>query len=112
MKGFHWVADAQFAAVPKGISKDKLSAILNLVQFMLTPKEQALAFDSAFFYPGPAIKGVTIDMAPQKSRDVISQFGRPEYDDLIKNNPTETSLPPADQVTAFSLWDQKIGSKK
>jgi putative spermidine/putrescine transport system substrate-binding protein len=112
LKGFHWVSDAQFAAVPKGISKDKLSAILQLLQFMLTPKEQAYAFDSAYFYPGPAIKGVTIDMAPQKSQDIIKQFGRPEYDDLIKNNPIEVSLPPDVQVTAFQLWTEKVGSQK
>jgi len=55
---------------------------------------------------------VTIDMAPQASQDVVKQYGRPEYDDLIKNTPTETSLPPGVQVTAFSLWDQKIGSTK
>ncbi len=112
MKGFHFVADAQFAAVPKGVSKDKLSAIVNLLQYMLEPKQQAIAYDAGYFYPGPAIKGVTIDMAPQKSQDIVKQYGRPEYDDLIKNTPTETSLPPTDQVTAFSLWDQKIGSTK
>jgi putative spermidine/putrescine transport system substrate-binding protein len=112
MKGFHWVSDAQFAAVPKGVSKDKLSAILNLLQFMLTPKEQAFAFDAGYFYPGPAIQGVTLDMAPQASQDIIKQYGRPEYDDLIKNNPIEVSLPPEVQVTAFKLWDQKVGSAK
>jgi putative spermidine/putrescine transport system substrate-binding protein len=112
MKGFHWVSDAQFAVVPKGVSKDKLSAILQLIQFALTPEQQAKTFDGAYFYPGPSIKGVTIDQAPQKSQDVIKQFGRPEYDDLIKNNPVETSLPPQLQVTAFSLWNDKIGSQK
>jgi putative spermidine/putrescine transport system substrate-binding protein len=112
MKGFHWVSDAQFAAVPKGVSKDKLSAILNLLQYMLEPKQQAIAFDEGYFYPGPAIKGVTVDMAPQKSQDTVKQFGRPEYDDLIKSNPIEVSLPPDLQVTAFGLWDQKIGSTK
>ena len=112
MKGFHFVSDAQFAAVPKGVSKDKLSAILNLVQYALTPQQQAITYDKGYFYPGPAIKGVTIDMAPQASQDIVKQYGRPEYDDLIKNTPTETSLPPDVQVTAFSLWDQKIGSTK
>ncbi len=112
MKGFHWVSDAQFAAVPKGISKDKLSAILQLLQFMLTPKEQAYAWDAGYFYPGPAIQGVTLDMAPQTSQDTIKQFGRPEYDDLIKNNPVEVSLPPDVQVQAFKLWTDKVGSQK
>ncbi|OLB78799.1 MAG: ABC transporter substrate-binding protein [Actinobacteria bacterium 13_2_20CM_2_71_6] len=112
LKGFHWVTDAQYAAIPKGISNDKLSAILNLLQFMLEPKEQAITFDKGYFYPGPVIKGVTIDQAPQASQDALKEFGRPEYDDLIKNNPQETSLPADEQVKAFALWDSKIGATK
>jgi putative spermidine/putrescine transport system substrate-binding protein len=110
LKGFHWVDDAQFAVAPRGINADKLAAVLQLLQFMLTPKEQAIAYDKGYFYPGPAIKDVTLDMAPADSQKAIHDFGRPEYDDLIKNNPNETSLPADQQVTAFSLWDQKIGA--
>ena len=51
-------------------------------------------------------------MAPQASQDVITKFGRPEYADLIANNPQETSLPADAQVTAFGLWDSKIGATK
>ena len=112
LQGFHWVTDAQYAAIPKGISNDKLSAILNLLQYMLEPKQQAITYDKGYFYPGPAIKGVTLDMAPQASQDVITKFGRPEYTDLIANNPQETSLPADAQVTAFGLWDTKIGATK
>ncbi len=90
--------------------KDKLSAILNLITFILEPKEQAITFDTGYFYPGPAVKGVTLDMAPQKSQDAIKQFGRPEYEDLIRNNPQETSLPADKQVEAFATWDQKVGA--
>ncbi|HEV7898501.1 MAG TPA: extracellular solute-binding protein, partial [Planosporangium sp.] len=61
LKGFHWITDAHYMAVPKGIDKDKLSAILNLVKFALQPKEQAITYDQGYFYPGPAVKGVTID---------------------------------------------------
>jgi putative spermidine/putrescine transport system substrate-binding protein len=112
LKGWHWVNDAQFAVVPKGIDNDKLSAILNLLNFMLTPKEQAVAYDKGYFYPGPAVKGVTIDMAPAASQQAIQQYGRPEYAQLISAAPNETSLPADAQVTAFSLWDQKIGAAK
>ncbi len=112
LKGWHWVNDAQFAVVPKGIDNDKLSAILNLINFMLTPKEQAVAYDKGYFYPGPAVKGVTIDMAPAASQQAIQQYGRPEYAQLIAAAPNETSLPADAQVTAFSLWDQKIGAAK
>ncbi|HEV7896251.1 MAG TPA: extracellular solute-binding protein [Planosporangium sp.] len=110
LKGFRWITDAHYMVVPKGIDKDKLSAILNLIKFALQPKEQAITYDQGYFYPGPAVKGVTIDMAPPKSQDTIRQFGRPEYDDLIKNTPKETSLPAEAQVKAYDLWDQKVGS--
>ncbi len=112
LKGFHWVNDAQYAVVPKGVSADTMSAIVNLLQFMLTPKEQAIAFDSGYFYPGPAIKGVTIDMAPADSQQVIQKYGRPEYDQLITSVPNETSLPADQQVAAFAKWDQLIGAAK
>src|SRR6266536_808961 len=98
LKGFHWVTDAHYAIVPKGITADKLSAILNLLRWMLTPEQQAKAYDKGYFYPGPAVKGVTLDMAPQESQDAIEKFGRKEYDNLIKNNPQETSLPAEQQV--------------
>jgi putative spermidine/putrescine transport system substrate-binding protein len=79
---------------------------------MLTPEQQAIAFDKGYFYPGPAIKGVTLSMAPQASQDAISKHGRPEYDDLIANNPQEQSLPADQQVAAFAKWDAEIGAAK
>lgn len=109
LKGSHWIMDAHYAVVPKGIDKDKLSAVLSLIRYALRPKQQAITFDTGYFYPGPAVKGVTIDMAPADSQDVIKKFGRPEYDDLIKNSPKETLLPADAQVKAFDLWDQKVG---
>jgi putative spermidine/putrescine transport system substrate-binding protein len=51
-------------------------------------------------------------MAPQHSQDVIAKFGRPEYASLIADNPVQTSLPAAAQVTAFDTWDRLVGSKK
>jgi len=51
-------------------------------------------------------------MAPDDSQKAVKEFGRPEYDDLIKNNPKEASLPADAQVTAFGLWDSKIGATK
>jgi putative spermidine/putrescine transport system substrate-binding protein len=110
LKGFHWVMDAHYAVIPKGVDKDKMSAILNYLKFAMEPKEQAHNYTGGYFYPGPAVKGVTLDMAPPKVQEQIKQFGRPEYDDLIKNNPKETSLPADAQVEAFSIWDQKVGS--
>ena len=108
----HWVSDAQYALIPKGVSPDVEAADLALINWMLKPDQQALAYDTGYFYPGPAIKDVTIDMAPQSSQDVIKKFGRPEYDDLIANNPVETPLPADTLVAAFDTWNREIGSAK
>jgi putative spermidine/putrescine transport system substrate-binding protein len=112
LKGFHWVTDAHYAVVPRGVSDDVLAADLALIRWMLKPEQQAKAYDKGYFYPGPAVKNVTLDMAPQASQDAIEQFGRPEYDKMIKNNPQETSLPAEQQVAAFQRWDREIGSGK
>jgi putative spermidine/putrescine transport system substrate-binding protein len=112
MKGFHWVTDAHYAVVPKGASADQQSAVLQLIQFMLTKEQQAKAYDDGYFYPGPAVKGVDISMAPQKSQDAIKKFGRPEYDALIENNPKEVPLDNKAMVAAFDKWDREIGGSK
>jgi putative spermidine/putrescine transport system substrate-binding protein len=109
---FTWVTDAQYAAVPKGQSADKLSAILLLLQDMLTPEQNAKAYDSGYFYPGPAITGATLDKAPKASQDVIAQYGRTWYDPLIEKTPKATPLTPEQMVKAFDIWDRTIGSGK
>jgi putative spermidine/putrescine transport system substrate-binding protein len=111
-KDFHWITDAHYAVIPKGVSADVLSANLALIKFMLEPKQQAKAYDKGYFYPGPAVKDVTLDMAPQDSKDALAKYGRPEYDKLIESNPKETSLPAKQQVAAFQKWDREIGSGK
>jgi putative spermidine/putrescine transport system substrate-binding protein len=109
---FTWVTDAHYAVVPKGQTADKMSAILLLLQDILTPKTNAMAYDSGYFYPGPAVKGATLDKAPQASQDVIKEFGRDWYDDLIDKMPKVTPLEPAELVKAFDIWDREIGTGK
>ncbi|MBE1489962.1 ABC transporter substrate-binding protein [Plantactinospora soyae] len=112
LEGFHWVTDAHYAVVPKGVSTDKQAAILALLNHMLTPEQQAKAYDQGYFYPGPAIKDVPLSMAPEASRKAIEQFGRPEYEQLIANNPLEVPLDAKALVEAFSKWDREIGGAK
>ena len=109
---FTWVTDAQYAVVPKGQSPDKMAAILDLLQYMLTPDVNAMAYDTGYFYPGPAVKGATLDKAPQKSQDVIKKFGRSWYDALIAKEPKAVPLTPALMVKAFDMWDRQIGTGK
>jgi len=112
LKGFHWVSDAHYACIPKGISDDKLAVVLDLINHLLTPAQQAYTYDDGYFYPGPAVKGVALDMAPDSSKAAIGEYGRPQYADLIANNPIELPLDADNLVLAFRLWDERIGAKK
>ncbi|HEX4768598.1 MAG TPA: extracellular solute-binding protein [Lichenihabitans sp.] len=112
LEGFHWVTDAHYMAVPKGVADDKLAVLLDLMGFMLEPKQQAYAYDQGYFFPGPAVKGVTLDMAPEESKDAIETFGRPDYDALIAGHPLEVPLDAKNMVKAFDLWDQRVGAGK
>jgi putative spermidine/putrescine transport system substrate-binding protein len=112
MQPMTWVTDAQYALIPKGLSPDQTSAILLLIGWMLKPDQQAIAYDDGYFYPGPAVKGVTLEMAPQKSQDTIKQFGRPEYEQWIAQFPKQPSLPAPQQVKAFDKWNKLVGAGK
>jgi putative spermidine/putrescine transport system substrate-binding protein len=109
---FTWVTDAHYAVVPQGQTADKMSAILLLLQDILTPETNAMAYDTGYFYPGPAIEGATLDKAPQASQDIIAEFGRDWYDDLIEEMPKAAPLEPAALVQAFDIWDREVGSGK
>ncbi|MEU4564929.1 extracellular solute-binding protein [Actinoplanes sp. NPDC023936] len=112
LDGFHWVTDAHYAVVPKGVSTDKQAAVLSLLTSMLTPEQQAKAYDKGYFFPGPAIKDVPLTMAPQESQQAINEYGRPEYADLILNNPLEVPLDAKALVAAFDRWDREVGGSK
>lgn len=112
LKGFHWVTDAHYMCIPKGVSNEKLAVLLDLMSFLLTKEQQAYTYDEGYFYPGPAVKGVTLDMAPEDSQKAIKEFGRPEYEKWIAEAPLETPLDPDQMVLAFRRWDEEIGGAK
>ena len=112
LEGFHWVTDAHYAVIPKGVGVDKQAAILNLLADMLTPAQQAKAYDKGYFYPGPAVKDVPLSMAPAESRQALGEYGRPEYEQLIADHPLEVPLDAKALVTAFDTWDRQIGGAK
>jgi putative spermidine/putrescine transport system substrate-binding protein len=107
-----WVNDTQYMIVPKGLAPERLAVVLELMAFLLEPEQQALTFDKGYFYPGPAVKGVTLAMAPQASQDVIKKLGRPEYDDWLAKFPHQRPLEAKAMVAAFDRWDQDIGAQK
>lgn len=112
LDGFRWVTDAHYAVMPKGVSTNTQAAVIALLASMLTPAQQAKAYDEGYFYPGPAVKDVKLSDAPQKSQDAVRNFGRPEYEALIADNPKEVPLDAPKLVAAFSRWDREIGSGK
>jgi putative spermidine/putrescine transport system substrate-binding protein len=106
-----WVTDTQFMCIPKGLDADRTKVSLKLMSYLMEPAQQAITYDNGYFYPGPAIKDVPIDMAPQANQDKVKPFMRPAYDDAVKNLPTTTQLGAKPLVEAFDMWDKLVGSK-
>lgn len=111
-KGMTWVNDAHYMVIPKGVPADKMAVILDVMAFMLTPEAQAFTYDKGYFYPGPAVKNVPVTMAPKESQEALKEFGRPEYEQWLKEFPHTQSLEPKAQVEAFRIWDQQVGAQK
>ena len=72
-----YVSDSQFALVPRGLSPDKLSAVLALVNYMLDPAQNAAAYDNGYFYPGPAVTARRLNAAP-RSVDTLHSSQPPQ----------------------------------
>ena len=112
LKGFHWVSDADYMCVPKGLAPDRLAVVLDLMAFLLRPEMQAYSYDEGFLYPGPAVRNVPLSMAPRRSQEVIARFGRPAYASLIADNPIELPLRPDRLVAAFRRWDETVANRR
>jgi putative spermidine/putrescine transport system substrate-binding protein len=111
LEGFHWVTDAQYWAIPKGVSQDKLAVLLDMTRYMLSKPAQAMTWDKGYFYPGPAVKDVPLSMAPQDSQDAVNGVRRDFIDKLITEVPSDVPLPADKLVFAFQRWDQQVGAR-
>jgi putative spermidine/putrescine transport system substrate-binding protein len=111
LAGFHWVTDAQYWAIPKGVSDDKLAVLLEMTKYMLSKPAQAMTYDKGYFYPGPAVKDVPLSMAPKESQDAVNSVKRDFIDKLIAEVPSEVPLPADKLVYAFQRWDQEVGAR-
>jgi putative spermidine/putrescine transport system substrate-binding protein len=110
IEGFHFVTDAHYMCIPKGLAADRIAVLLDLMNFMLTPKAQAYAWDKGYFYPGPAVKNVPLTMAPEADQKIIKEYGRPIYAKLLADTPMNVPLPAEKMVYAFQRWDKDIGA--
>jgi len=107
-----WVNDTQYLMVPRGLPPEHLALVLDLMGFLLKPEQQALTYDKGYFYPGPAVKNVPVSLAPKESREVLQEYGRPEYEGWIAKFPHAQPLGAKAMVEAFHRWDQEIGAQK
>ena len=112
LEGYHWILDAHYLCIPKGVSNDKVAVLIDFLNYMLSPPAQAMTYDDGYFYPGPAVKDVALSMAPEASQKVIQEYGRAEYANDITSHPQEIPLLPDQLVYAFSRWDEQIGAGK
>lgn len=106
---FTWVSDAHYFVIPNGVDEAKRDVLLDLLAWIHQPAENAKAYDAGYFYPGPAVQGADLSMAPADSQAILEEFGRPEYDQAIADNPVEVPLSAAALVKAFEIWDERIG---
>lgn len=106
---FTWVSDAHYFVVPKGVDEAKLDVLLDLLAWIHQPEENAKAYDAGYFYPGPAVQGAELSMAPEDSQAILEEFGRSEYEQAIADNPIAVPLSAAALVRAFEIWDERIG---
>ena len=111
LAGFHWVTDAQYWAIPKGVADDKLAVLLEMTKYMLGKPAQATTYDKGYFYPGPAVRDVPLSMAPKESQDAVGSVKRDFIDRLIAEVPSEVPLPADKLVYAFQRWDQQVGAR-
>ncbi len=106
-----WVNDSHFMAIPKGLDKDRLAVTVELMKWLLQPAQQAVTFDNGYFYPGPAVKGVTLDMAPADNQKAVKAAVKQNLEEAISKYPNTTQLDAKAMVMATDMWDQLIGSK-
>ncbi|MBA3826484.1 MAG: extracellular solute-binding protein [Ktedonobacterales bacterium] len=109
LQGTTFVSDGAFMMMPKGLDADTKLVVLDLMRYMMQPAAQAMLYDSGYFYPGPAIQGITLSMAPAASQAVIQQFGDPAFDQDIANTKIVLPLSADNLTTAFDLWTKNIG---
>jgi putative spermidine/putrescine transport system substrate-binding protein len=106
-----WVLDTNFMCIPTGLDAARTNIALKLMAYLDSPEQQIYTFDGGFMYPGPAIKGVTIDMAPQADRDALKAVITPEVLNAIETIPKVAPLKVDYLIKAFDMWDKLVGSK-
>jgi putative spermidine/putrescine transport system substrate-binding protein len=112
MDKLHWVTDANFYAIPKGLDPQDVELGMLFIEYSLSPEIQPLMFDGGFMYPGPVITGITLADAPQASQDTLNAVITQDLINGINNYPHVGPMSPTNLVKAFQMWDEQIGTNK
>ncbi|HYH29452.1 MAG TPA: extracellular solute-binding protein [Pseudonocardia sp.] len=105
----HWVTDAHYMMVPKGVSPEQLYVALELFEWTLQPDQQALTYATGSLIT--ANKNVTPADASPEGRALLQEWGRPDfYPQALATGQTHTPLTPENQVKAFEIWQREVGS--
>jgi putative spermidine/putrescine transport system substrate-binding protein len=106
----HWVDDAHFAWIPKGVNAETLYVALKLEAALLD--EDAQRSTIAFSVLNTANKNATIDNATKDGKAFIERWGRPDfYPKALKTGVSHAPLPPDVLQQAFDIWQRRIGSR-
>ena len=112
MDDLHWITDSNFFAIPKGLDPQDVELGLLFIEFCLSEEIQPLMYDGGFMYPGPVRKGITLDMAPKDSQDMLNAVITQDLKDGIANYPHAGPMSTKTLVKAFEIWDAQVGTNK
>jgi putative spermidine/putrescine transport system substrate-binding protein len=104
-----FVIDGHYWCIPKGISEREKEVVLDMMAFLLTPKQQALTYEG---FIGPVVKNTSVNLAPKDIQDLYKSVWRPEYSEILKKHPHAPALSAKLLVSAMDKWDQEVGAKK
>ena len=112
MDDLHWVTDSNFWTIPTGLDPQDEELSLLFIEFTLRPEIQAMLYDHGFMYPGPVLEGVTLDQAPQESRDALNAVITEDLIHGIEDYPHVGPMTMSNLVEAMEMWDNLIGANK
>ncbi|HKN96131.1 MAG TPA: extracellular solute-binding protein [Pseudonocardiaceae bacterium] len=106
-----WIVDGHYAAIPKGVPAGHVAVVLDLIKYLMRPDQLAGAYDQGLItFP---VKGVSVNLADAKGKQVYQQFGRPDfYPRELAAHPVQLPLSGDALQAAFDMWNREIGSAK
>jgi hypothetical protein len=85
--------------------------VLDLIKYLMRPDQLAGAYDQGLItFP---VRGVSVNLADAKGKQVYEQFGRPDfYPRELAAHPVQLPLSGDALQAAFDMWNREIGSAK